>query len=42
MLREFFVRPGTGRVDRLLIALTLVSAFSFAGAMILGMYPIAK
>lgn len=41
-MREFFLRPRTGRVDWLLIALTLVSAFSFAGAMILGLYPISK
>lgn len=42
MLREFFVRPRDGRVDWQLIALTLVSVFSLAGAMILGMYPIVK
>ncbi len=42
MLREFFVRRRTGRIDWLLIALMIVSLFSFAGATILEMYPLAK
>lgn len=39
MLREFFVRPRTGKIDWWLIALTLVSVLSIVGAM-MEMYPV--
>jgi hypothetical protein len=42
MLRQFFVRPRTGRIDWLLIVLFFVSLFSFIGATVLYMYPGAK
>jgi hypothetical protein len=40
MLRQFFVRPRTSRVDWLTVALMVVSLFSFAGAVIVGMYAV--
>ncbi|HLX85559.1 MAG TPA: hypothetical protein VKR59_16780 [Terriglobales bacterium] len=39
MLREFFVRPTTGKIDWWLIALMLVSVLSFVGVM-MKMYPV--
>jgi hypothetical protein len=42
MLRAFFVRPRTGRIDWLLVALFFISLFSFIGATVLYTYPVAK
>jgi hypothetical protein len=35
MLREFFMRPSTGKIDWWMVTLMLASLFSFVGAAIL-------
>jgi hypothetical protein len=42
MLRGFFVRPRTGKIDWSLVALFFISLFSFIGATVLSLYPVAK
>jgi hypothetical protein len=42
MLRAFFVRPRTGKIDWSLVAIFFISLFSFIGAVVLYMNAVAK